>query len=621
MHMHYHHHDQYSGIEHRLCFQHPAPPDDLNNGAERLRESTDFKARMMAWAKSLEGRLGVSVNLANFEKESYWRAAWANAFIAKEAVPTDVIDDPSQFLLNLNIDVRKDLLLQYIRERYPETIKRKPIVYNNIASTPALDLAVHMKESIDTFLAIGDEMEGNDASAKADGTHSDFANPAELQEHVRAELTTLYRRGYGITGRAYLDFTKAIYRDPPLADSVTSDPVALKGVLQNSHTSFERALKENIFTAAELKAMTDNLRQSTVQKEKVVLQATADRRKIQNKIEVEIGKNLVDKIWEDFRGMDTWKQWAIGILGGAVIYYGWTEKYARWLKRPFQVTTALMGFYFLGGRELIRRTPLEGVMKPLEDTARALFGKTGNMMGMTPDFTEDELRMYASFIQDVATEDLNGQLEAMGYISKIPVDAIANAFTPEDGGRTGTLSLQNDSPLSREVHKLFDYSKQSHRILGKLRGNSGDLSDAMAHAFFILGAIEYPDDFHAVEQVRGGRRYDDIPDGSLGRQTYEWLVQQGLELAKNKYAGQSWETVIQTILTKIPPAPTYPPGSSSTGGWFRSYPSPSPGTGFLGTYPPGFPGTGTFGGPYPSGAPGTGTFRPYPPSSPPPAGP
>ena len=625
--MHFQHHHWYR--EHRLCFQHLTPPDALNDGADRLRESTNFTGRMMAWAKSLEGKSGVSVDLKNFELDSYWRNAWNTAGLYNPAgTPTDINNDPpvpnapERFLLNLEPDVRKRLLLEYIQERYPETINRKKAAYEDIVRTDAhlLGDPAHMA-SIRTFTAVGDEMEGYDASGVADGVQSYFANPGELQLHLREELNHLYRRGYGTTGRAYLDFMKVTYRDPPLAESVTADPVALKSVLKGGHTVFGRALEEGVFTDADLQMMTNNLRQSRVEKEQVVLQSAKERQKILDKIDVANGKNFVKKLTENFHEMDTWKKWAVAVVGGFAVYKIWTGNYPRIFKRPLQAATAIMGFYFLGGREMIRGSTIEGVLLPVEETVGTWFEGARKKLGITPNMTEDELRMYAAFIQDVATEDLNTQLEAMGYISKIGVDAISNSFTLENGARTGSLSLRNDSTLSRAVHTIFDPSKQSTSVLSKLRTNAGDLGDAMAHAFFVLGAIEYPDDFHVVEQLRAGRRYDDIPDGTLGRQTYEWLAQQGLELAKTTYAGQSWETIIHTILMKVPPPASYPPGSPGTGHWHRSYPPTSPGTGSMRSYPPGSPGTGTIGGPYPPSAPGTGILRPYPPGTPPTATP
>lgn len=615
--MHFFDHHWYK--ERRLCFQHLTPPDALNDGAERWRESTDFTGRMMAWAKSLEGKRGVAVNLSDFEKDNYWRAAWS-----KDDTVTDPlyspsakvgdIKDPESFLRNLAPQERKDILLQYLAERFPAAIASKRSVYETIVRMDAHLLGSPAgTQAIETFLAIGDEMEGYDASVVANGVRSHFANPGELLTHVRAELTNRYRRGFGVTGRAFLDFAKATYRDPPLAETVTADPAALNSVLHGSNTVFARALKENIFTASDLSQMTNDLRQYRVDKENKMLQASKERRKMQNKIDVANSRNIVEKLVEGFENLDTWKRWTIAIVGSLAVYSIWAKKLPRVFAWPLRTATVVAGFYFLGGRQMIKGTVLEGALLPFEEGLSTLFDDARKRLGMTPDMTDDELRMYVSFIEDVATEQVNGQLEAMGYISKVPVDAIANSFTLLPKAKSGELNLKNDSLFSRDIEKRFGSTKQSRNILSKLSTNSADLGDAMAHAFFVLGAIEYPDDFHVVEQMRAGRRYDDIPDG-IGRDTYVWLAQQGLKLAKTTYAGQSWETIIHTILAKIPPPASYPPGSPGTGHWHRSYPPPTP-PGVRGTLSGGVPPTSR--GTPPSGSPPSGSGSP-PSGAPPP---
>lgn len=614
--------------EHRFCFQHPpaAPssdPDTLNEDAERFRNSTDFTARMSEWAESLHDRLGISVDIENFMDHDYWRAAWlTSSLYAPADEPENIQKHPLHFLKNLKQEERKKLLLEYIQTYFPETVKRKPGVFNIIKNAKATDLGVvsNNLKAIQTFMMMGAEMEDVDQDMLANDSASFFATAKELNEHVLHELTQRYRRESGLSGIAYLDFVSAIKRDPLTAQSVIANPASLNTFLRGMHSPFAVAVREGLFAAPELQYMAEQFRNGTIEKEHAIQDSVKEQQEVKNKIDVMEKRNVVEKIKNGFSNLETWQKWAVVLGGAALLHVGWTKKYPRIFKRPFQYATAMglpiAGFYLFGVRDMVKGTALDGMLSTVENEAKEYSQYFRDRLGMIPELTEDQLRIYAEFLQEIAGEALTGQVEAMGYISEVPIEAIADSFVLAYGARDGVLDLGNNSLLTRAVKSAFGSSKQDYTILHRIREYKGDLEDSMAHAFFILGAIQYPDDFHVVEELRAGRSYDDMPDGSLERNTYEWLAQQGMKVAKKEYAGNSWLDVITKILTNIPPAATYPP-SSPGGGVRRHYPSGSPGGGIGRSYPSGSPPLSS-GHRYPgSMPPSSRSGRSIPPSSPP----
>ncbi len=540
---------------------------------------------MITWAESLGTRAGVSVDTKDFTKDSHWRAAWETAGLYAPAAQTIDIATPTIFLRNLEPDVRKDILLQYLRERYPESIVRHASTFADIVAAPAPSLGTLHLASIQSFLVIGQEMEGYDASATVTAGNTAFADVPAMKETVRWELEKLYRRGRGVTGKAYLDFVELMKSNPTVAQSVLANPSSLASLVRpppvpgggppaGIFSSFATAVVNGIFTADNLKSMTDQYRSSAVEKERLVQEAATERKKIKNRIDIMEKRNFAQKMIDYFQDAYPWAQWAIGLGGAAATYLIWTKKYPMtWIPKG----ATLLGGYLLG-RELARNTPLNDIFRTAEEAVGKGKESIWGVPKVSVDSGDEELRTYTDFIQELATEEVTDQLEAMGYISTISLGSIADSFTLSSGARTGVLNLDKNSPIAREVYDRFQSSGQQGRIMSRLRSTNDDLSDAMAHAFFMLGALSYPDDFHAVEELRAGKPYDDLPDGSLGRQTYEWLTQEGLKIAKTEYRGVSWLDVVVRILKAVPRPAGYPPSAPGSGAWRRGYPPSIPPT-------------------------------------------
>ncbi|HLC66896.1 MAG TPA: hypothetical protein VJK52_04610, partial [Candidatus Nanoarchaeia archaeon] len=521
----------------------------LRTEAEKTRSSTDFTAQMIERAKSLDPNADTKL----LTDDSLWRKEWKTLGIYNRARdPTVEPTTPENLLKIFDPNSRKGFLLQYLQERFPKAADTFPDFLLIKNYTPAqLDTADGIK-AISSFMAMGEEMLNvHPAGLMANVANTGFAAQINLLKSVKEELKNLYRKGRGVTPRAFFDFAAAIDRDPEPRSVASSDPVNLWLILSNDpeeKNTFAAALNpkyntlaDPIFTDKHLTVMTRAYQRRKMETGRVALDAVQGIRKVHDKIDVAEKRSFATKVLENYSNLETWQKLVMFGAVAGLTYWTFFKKREKSGLVHYGAGALLAGsaFYLTGAREIFKGTVIDDVLTGVEKQSRELFAGIRSHYG--PDLTNTEdLNQYAAFIQEMATEDVKNQVEAMGYISTIPLGKIATSFTLKNGAREGVLNLDRSSPLSREVQRLFGSTTQANKILSILKSNSADLSDAMAHAFYMIGAIEHKDDYREVEKARGAGRYDDIRDGTRGRELYERLAQEGVQLAESKYSEMSW---------------------------------------------------------------------------------
>ncbi|HLD08095.1 MAG TPA: hypothetical protein VJB60_03445 [Candidatus Peribacterales bacterium] len=627
--MHFFDSNQWLSSEERLCRQlywpssSPAAGSDdyLRDEAERTRKSTDFTAQMIERANSLQ--MNVDTNLLT--DHSLWREAWVVPATYTNPIPlpgAQKIEDPATLLNHVDPESRKQFLIQYLKERFPKAAVDTDSDFLFIKNSPPADLALPDQiKSISTFMAIGEEMNNVHEVGTANIAPTRFATPDVLMNWAKQELKSMYRQGYGFTARAFADFCATIDRDPTPRSVASSDPANLWLIIHGDRTPFAAALNpkyntptDPMFTKDELTQMTRNYQRKKLETGRVVLDSVESRRKVQNKIDVAEKRSFATKLLDNYSNLETWQKFAMLSAIAALTF--WTfKKREKWGLVQYAVAPLLLGsaFYFTGARDMFKGTIIDDSLKPFEKGFRETFAwmRSDN----NPDLTKTEdLDQYAVFVEEIATEEIKNQVEAMGYISTIPLKEIATSFTLKNGAREGTLNMDRSSPLSQEIQRLFGSTTQAHRIQSILKSNSADLGDAMAHVFYMIGGIEHKDDYREVEKARGAGRYDDIPDGTRARELYERLAQEGLHLAESKYGKMNWLEVVQTMVKYLPPnfaggIPPLTPYTPPAGPGGAPPPIPPLGPGGAGGAPPPIPpagGAAPFAGGAPPAPPGGG---------------
>lgn len=593
-----------------------------------MHQQSDFIAQMTEVAKGLPQPDDEKPDISRLENDELWRRAWLKPDTFSDSRKTIAIEDPQTLLINLDKEGRKSALISYLEGRFPLLIKNTwPTDFGTISGAAPDDLALLGNQKIiRNFLLVGKVMQNEQIDAVRDIPGSSFGagDIGNIESLAKEELKGLYKDRV----HAFNDFLYMMRTHPNISTAVSSDPAKLKLATNADGTMFAAAVRLEVFSARELKKMTKKYQEWKVEQAKVVSSAVEGRSGIMGGIEEKEQRNFVEKVKENFSGLETWQKLAVIAIGAYYVHRTMTKgmRITRWLG------VCLPAFYLSGARNMLEGTVIGDGLTQIEGVvSKGIKSIRENpLVGVTPDLSDGDLRAYAQFMKEVATEDLNEEeIEAMGYISEFSLGVIADSFVLENGARTGRLDVYNrKSAISREIKDLYSSTGQDYKVRSRLSAYESGISDSLAHVFYVLGAMENPVSHREVEKARKGAPYDSLPDGSDARQTYELLAHNGMELAKDKYAGMSFYQVIEKILdrrisevTGAPlPGVTGSPTTAPTPGTPTTPPSTPPTTGTPTTPPATPPTTGT-----PTTPPtiGTPTTPPSsaPPTVPPPSGP
>lgn len=536
--------------EHRLCRF--AGPDKLGEAAELAKQESNFKAQMVELGKSLPRTVPEPVDVSQLLDDVNWRAAWENpaTFSGLQAVVD--VEDPETLLRNFPPEKRKEFFIQYLQENFPQTaIDTNPRFAEILAASPA-DLATDpVRRHVLGFIEMGRAMQ-NQPVMNIAGTS--FADETELRATVSNELTMRYvdPATGALSPKAFPDFTKTMRTHPSFGPGVSSNPDALKTALSGEKTTFAAAVQSDVFSPEQLEALTSEHQAMVDEKQEPIRASSEAQRKVRTKIEEAEGRSIVEKLKSNFSDLEPWQKLAVL---GAGVYLAYRAFFKRENRTGFDnfilfPGMGVLGFYLLGGRDVIRGTILDDGLKKVEGLVNKGVKKVRGTVSDRPEVSEEQLETYATYFKEIAQEDLNGELEAMGYISNVPLGSIAESFSMSSDARGGALDLSTNAPLKKSLEKLYKSSGQLSAVMNKLRMYNVSLGDGMTHVFYMLGASEQPTEHRKLEELRDGRAYDDLPDGSVERDIYRRLSEKGLLLAKTEYKDKSWFEVVETFLNK-----------------------------------------------------------------------
>jgi len=484
--------------------------------------------------------------------ESVWWSAWNDpTMLSHEAIDSDsdvLIALPQNILDRLEPDVRKQLLIEFLEERFPVMVEKAG--KDNISAVVNGTDAAKQKQLLEYFQCVGMKMRGEDPSTG--GLTIDPLRVDEVEGFVNAELTKQYVDDLSgeLTPRAFADFAKTL-KDHPTITPITSASVAeMKMELTVEKTQFATALQRGLITEPHLKTMTEKYQNMKKEQDDVVEKATALQQRMRSRIDVLKDKGLFESLGKNFKGLQTWQKGLIIGAGGYLLFRTLFRKdksaFEKWVGTPI---ACVLGFYLLGGRKMVEGTGIGDGLEKVEgwfDTADKAPQKYGRFLMAEPELSESVLRTYTEFFTEVAGEDVGPEVEALGYISLVEMGTISSSFSLSDGAKGGTLNLRKGSPLIESIIQKYQASGEVKNIIRRLMSANVKLGDFMAHVYYLIGAAEHPRDHQKVEKARAGGSYDDIPDGEA-REIYKRLANDGLILAKTKYANRNWFEVVGAI--------------------------------------------------------------------------
>lgn len=486
------------------------------------------------------------ITFKHFANEAMWRNAWANRkTYTKYDTPADLsITDPFSFLQHLDQAERRQCLIEYLKEFMPVSAVDTNTHFKIITDNSILFESSEMIEAAKAMMQIGDGMHNIVTVVDKNAL-----------EAAKKELQAMYLSRSSVSENAHQDFSRYLRSHPKVMEELNTDPVLMATLTKNDQDPLPAALRHKIFTKDNLKIMVDRFKEDEIKrtmeksKAKVVINA------FKNRMEVRDQRNMHEKIWDNMSKMST-GQWLLTVGSvGAYLYWLFKKRdkadittNVKWQRRIVG-TSLIAGVFYGGARAALKGTGLDAAFK-IPELGANIARESGTWLargrdGM-PNFSDKEISAFAHFVDRVAQDEFDGQIEAMSYISTIPVETIANAFTLSSDARGGTLAVRN-SDLSKKIDEIYGATGQAGKVRSALsRPGTGD---TIAHLFYMIAALENSSEHAKVEEARGNKPHDDIPDGSI-RDIYIRMAEKGQNLAVGEYLGQNWYDIVGSFVNR-----------------------------------------------------------------------
>ncbi|OGJ80176.1 hypothetical protein A2454_07090 [Candidatus Peribacteria bacterium RIFOXYC2_FULL_55_14] len=482
---------------------------------------------------------------------------------------------PRQVLLDMEPELRKQEFVRFMRELIPDDIREE---YGHIFEDPAFQTFSDPNHTFDQYL---------------DATRGEPINITERQmdimltvqkmligKEVREDSRDIYDNASNIARSVLIRRYRE--REDNLAVAMEDYKQAVKSLGNNADRNiienadllvdrlppsrFKAALRLGVLTNRDLRERLAPMARAQEEEEKAQSHQSAEEMNKLNKREVQEQIRQRNRTFVDnFHNMSGKEKFFAVALASFVTYK--MLKSESWLVRGIPIT--------IGGVYLYRRLivgdkqPLNTMGKFTQDFVgfagkpiRAGLEKVGIL---APQSDIQALSVMQDFLKE-QNLSIYPIAQSFAALAQVRMDSIATGLSIVP--RTGAMSLNasEGTNLNREISEVSRrYGIDRSLALKGIQENNEEVSGAMAHVMYLLGAKERPDVAQRLENakeaamdknivVRTPQDFRNIPGGMTSFNEYMNLVMLGRDSARRKYGNRSFLEIIQEFESKKPEA-------------------------------------------------------------------
>ena len=590
----------------RLCFfATPAEqPSDFEQLGRRIGQSSEnFFGDMVGRFRKIIGTNEQTE--ANLRSERSWVEAFNHPEIQKPqrfTLDTNRSFGPRQLLLDMKPEERDIEFVRFMRQMVPDDIRA---LYPDVFAEPAFDTFPNDANTLDDYMRTR-EGEPIRISAKQRkimlaiqklliGENVRDATPDILSNAETIARAVLIRR-YGENADS-LNVGVEDYKDAIASFGKNPDPAIVESasvlVERIPAGRFKAALRLGIFTDADLKQRFGPLLRARQEEEQAQFHESGQQMN-------EIDRNVQEKIRqknrtlvENFQNMSGKEKFFAVALTGFVTYKMLTSR-SKILKL---IPLSIAGAYFYRRLIVGDKQPLNTMGKFTQDfigfAGKPIRRGLEKVGVLAPESETNALSIMGNFLRQEKL-DVNPSAQAFAALANVQLGTIANALQVDRNTGAVSLSTGRGTDLNKEISAVSRRYNLDRRLILQALGmsekemeesgllqetdenkknqnieNNREVSEAMAHVMYLLGAKERGGIAESLESARESYRaqgyiirsfqdFKNVPGGLRHFNEYINLVMLGREKANREYGDRSFMEIIQEFQsdTPNPVAPT-----------------------------------------------------------------